>query len=191
MKKKILLVVLALSVLGFVSPKIIKAQSPIQCGLLNEHCCNLAGGTPNSCKTGVGLVCVNGVCISDGTNPNPPERGSVDTTTNAGADQPLNLEQIQTGAFPTGAYGVGTTIGKIISDILPYIFTITGILILISLIMGGFQLMFAAGDPKKVQGAWGKITNAIIGFVIIFIAYWLTQLIGKVFNIQIIKDIFK
>ena len=92
--------------------------------------------------------------------------------------------------FPTATYGVGTTIGQIISDILPYIFTITGILILIYLLMGGFQLMFAAGDPKKIQGAWGKITNAIIGFVIIFIAYWLTQLIGKIFNIEVINTIF-
>ena len=82
------------------------------------------------------------------------------------------------------------TIGKIISELFPYIFWISGILILIYLIMGGFQLMFAAGDPKKVQGAWGKITNAIIGFVIIFIAYWLTQLIGKIFNINIINTIF-
>ena len=93
--------------------------------------------------------------------------------------------------FPTATYGTDTTIGKIISDILPYIFWISGILILIYLIMGGFQLMLSAGDPKKVQGAWGKITNAVIGFVIIFVAYWVTQLVGKVFNISIINTIFK
>lgn len=93
--------------------------------------------------------------------------------------------------FPTATYGTSVTIGQIVSDILPYVFAITGILLLIYLLMGGFQLMFAAGDPKKVQGAWGKITNAVIGFVIIFVAYWVTQLIGKVFNIQIITDIFR
>ena len=84
----------------------------------------------------------------------------------------------------------GLNIGKIISELFPYIFWISGILILIYLIMGGFQLMFAAGEPKKVQGAWGKITNAIIGFVIIFVAYWVTQLIGTVFNIDAIKTLF-
>ena len=81
-------------------------------------------------------------------------------------------------------------IGTIITRLFPLIFTITGILLLIYLLLGGFQLMFAAGEPKKVQGAWGKITNAVIGFVIIFIAYWLTQLIGKIFNIEIINTIF-
>ena len=92
--------------------------------------------------------------------------------------------------FPTVTYGTNVTIGKIISDILPYIFWITGILLLVYLLMGGFQLMFAAGDPKKVQGAWGKITNAVIGFVIIFVAYWVTKLIGQVFNIDAIKTLF-
>ncbi|MEK7061622.1 MAG: hypothetical protein AAB954_03090 [Patescibacteria group bacterium] len=93
--------------------------------------------------------------------------------------------------FPTATYiTTNVTIGRIITDLFPVIFTITGILLLIFLLMGGFQLMFAAGDPKKVQGAWGKITNAILGFVIIFIAYWVTQLIGKIFNIPSIKYIF-
>jgi hypothetical protein len=50
------------------------AQSPIQCGLLGEFCCNLAGSEPNSCKENVGLMCQNGRCVADGTTPNPPER---------------------------------------------------------------------------------------------------------------------
>lgn len=101
-----------------------------------------------------------------------------------------NFQNIQEGAFPTPKYDTNFNFGQVISDILPIIFTVTGILLLIFLLMGGFQLMFAAGDPKKVQGAWGKITSAVIGFVVIFVAYWLTQLIGNIFNIQAIKNIF-
>lgn len=106
--------------------------------------------------------------------------------------EPLNLYDIQSKAFPSGNFNYpSVTIADIINKFLPYVFTITGILLLIYLTLGGFQLMFAAGDPKKVQGAWGKITNAVIGFVIIFVAYWVTQLIGKVFDISIINKIFK
>lgn len=107
-----------------------------------------------------------------------------------GNNQLLDFDKIQMGAFPTAFLGTNTKIGEIISMILPYVFLITGILLLIYLLLGGFQLMFAAGDPKKVEGARGKITSAVIGFVIIFIAYWLTQLIGRVFNITIIRSIF-
>ena len=100
------------------------------------------------------------------------------------------LKTIQDLAFPNAIYKTDVTIGQIITNILPYVFWITGILLLVYLLMGGFQLMFAAGDPKKVQGAWGKITNAVIGFVIIFVAYWVTKLIGQVFNIDAIKTLF-
>lgn len=82
-------------------------------------------------------------------------------------------------------------IGDVVGAILPYVFAASGILLLLYLLLGGFQLMFSAGDPKKIQGAWGKITNAVIGFFIIFLAYWLTQLFGKILNIQIIGNIFK
>ena len=100
------------------------------------------------------------------------------------------LEDIQTGAFPSSNVGTSSKLADIFTLILPYVFTITGVLLLVYLLLGGLQLMLAAGDPKKVQGAWGKITNAVIGFVIIFVAYWVTQLIGRIFNIQIIKQIF-
>jgi hypothetical protein len=100
------------------------------------------------------------------------------------------LNTIQGNAFPNATYGTSTTIGQIITNLLPYVFWITGILLLAYLLLGGLQLMLAAGDPKKVQGAWGKITNAVIGFVIIFIAYWATKLIGDIFGIAIINTIF-
>jgi hypothetical protein len=83
------------------------------------------------------------------------------------------------------------TIGEIISVILKYVFTIAGILLLIYFLIGGFGLIFATGDPKKVQSAWSKITNALIGFVIVILAYFLTQLFGRILNIQALNNIFK
>lgn len=100
-----------------------------------------------------------------------------------------NLERIQQNAKINLPF---TTIGGIFSQAnLRIIFAIAGILLLIYLLFGGLQLMFSTGDPKKIEAAKGKITNAIIGFVIIFISYWIVQLVGILFNIQIIKDIFK
>lgn len=100
------------------------------------------------------------------------------------------LDDIQTGAMPTFAFA-SKTLGDIISTVLPYAFAISGILLLLYFLAGGFGLMFASGDPKKVQGAWSKITNAVIGFVIIILAYFLTQLFGKVLNIPKIMNIFQ
>jgi len=82
-------------------------------------------------------------------------------------------------------------IGDIVSALLPYLFTISGIILLLYLIYGGFQYMLSRGDPKAMQAAQGKITTAIVGFVIVFIAYWLVQLLGKVLGLTQIGDIFK
>jgi len=101
----------------------------------------------------------------------------------------LNLDTIRDTALPDFKFKGSFT--DIVKNLLPYIFSIAGIILLLYLILGGLQLMFAGGDPKKVQASWSKITNAVIGFVIIFVAYWVVQLVANVLNIQIMKDIFK
>jgi hypothetical protein len=76
------------------------------------------------------------------------------------------------------------SVGTIVSNFLPYLFTIAGLMLLTYLIMGGFGLMTSGGDAKKVQSAQGKITSALIGFIIIFVAYWLTQILQSVFGLS-------
>ncbi len=74
--------------------------------------------------------------------------------------------------------------GKIITDLYPYLFVFAGLALLLYLIMGGFELMISSGEPKKVQNAQEKITNAIIGFIIIFIAFWLVQIIEVILGVK-------
>lgn len=67
---------------------------------------------------------------------------------------------------------------------------IAGALLLVYLIMGGFDLMTSAGDPKKMESGKQKITNAFIGFIVVFVAYFIVQIIGLVFGVSKITDIF-
>lgn len=104
----------------------------------------------------------------------------------------IDFNTIQQTAAPSFKLGGSDwNIGALISAFLPYIFSIAGILLLFYLLAGGFQLLLSGGEPKKIQGAWGKITNALLGFLIIFIAYWVTQLVGQILNIPTFGDIFK
>lgn len=84
-----------------------------------------------------------------------------------------------------------TDIGSIVNILLPYIFYGSGIALLIYLVFGGFQLMLSQGDPKAIEGAKNKITGAVIGFVIIFVAYWLVLLVGKLLGITMFEIIFR
>jgi hypothetical protein len=102
-----------------------------------------------------------------------------------------DFDAIQSSAMPEFKFtGESGKIGNIITNLLPYLFTVAGVILLLYLIYGGFQLMLSRGDPKGMQAAQGKITSAIIGFIIIFIAYWLVQLLGKVLGLTQIGGIF-
>ena len=81
-------------------------------------------------------------------------------------------------------------LGEIVSGLLPYLFAGAGLLLLLYLLLGGFQLMTSGGDPKKTQEAKGKITNALVGFIIVFIAYWLVQIIASILGLGKIGEIF-
>lgn len=80
-------------------------------------------------------------------------------------------------------------IGPIVSALLPTVFVLAGILLLIMLILGGLQLMVSAGDPKAADQARGKITGAIMGFVIIFISYWLILILQAIFGLPKIFEV--
>ncbi len=98
-----------------------------------------------------------------------------------------DLDQIQSNAglkFPF------TDIGGLISALLPYIFGAAAIALLVYLVLGGFQLMTSRGDPKAIQGAQGKIANALIGFAVVVMSYAIIGLIGQVLGISQFSDIF-
>ena len=78
------------------------------------------------------------------------------------------------------------TISDIISALLPYVFVLAGLILFGFLIFGGFELLTSAGNPDKVKAAQGKITNAIVGFIIIFLSYWIVQILEIIFGISIL-----
>lgn len=85
-----------------------------------------------------------------------------------------DLEEIQKLANPKFTF---TNIGDIITKLLPYLFAGAGLLLLLFLLYGGLSLMLSRGDPKAVQSAKDKITGAVVGFVIVFAAYWIVQIV--------------
>jgi hypothetical protein len=77
-------------------------------------------------------------------------------------------------------------IGDVFSELLPYVFVIAGLVLLFMLIMGGIGLMTAAGDPKKVEASQGRITMALVGFLIIFASYFIVQLIETALGVKVL-----
>jgi hypothetical protein len=82
-----------------------------------------------------------------------------------------------------------TNLASIVSAALPLIYAIAGLLLFAYLVWGGFNYLTSMGDPKKAESGKGKITNAIIGFVIIFVAYWLVQIVDYIFRLGIYSPV--
>ena len=97
---------------------------------------------------------------------------------------------IEKSALP-GFKFAGGNIGTVLSAALPIVFFAAGTLLLVYLILGGLQFMTARGDPKGMSAAQSKITSALIGFGIVFTAYWITRGIGLIFNITAITNAFQ
>lgn len=84
----------------------------------------------------------------------------------------------------TGFSFKNATIGEIIGKLLPYVYVVAGLILLLFLISGGIGLMTSAGNPDKSKAAYGKITGALIGFLIIFVSYFIAKIVEVMFGVS-------
>jgi hypothetical protein len=102
--------------------------------------------------------------------------------------QAIDFNQLQQSVGSTKSPSV--SIGFWIGETLPIIYALAGIGLLIYLTTGGFKIMTAAGDPKKIQEGQHTITNALIGFVVVFFSYWIVSIVALMLGIDSIISIF-
>jgi len=73
--------------------------------------------------------------------------------------------------------------GEIIGSVINLVFVVAVVFALFYLVYGGFRWMISTGDKGKVTEAREHIIAAIIGLVIIFLAYFIINIILGFFNI--------
>lgn len=71
------------------------------------------------------------------------------------------------------------------------IFGFAGLGLLLMIISAGFTLLTSAGDAKQMEAGKQRLTYAIVGFLVIFVAYWGVQLAGKILGVEEITSVFK
>jgi len=70
-----------------------------------------------------------------------------------------------------------------------YLFAIVGALVLLMLILGGFQLIISQGSPEKIKTAKDIILGAVIGLFVVFGAYALVDFLGDTLGVKKSLDI--
>jgi hypothetical protein len=82
------------------------------------------------------------------------------------------------------------SLGAIVSAALPYFFGIAGFALAVYIVFSGFSVLTSKGDERALAAAKAKLTYAIIGFLLVFSAYWIVQIVGVVLKVQVINTMF-
>jgi len=103
------------------------------------------------------------------------------------------LAQINNPVLPAGIGGGknanpnsgGAALGQLISNLVGALFIAGFLLAFMELLLGGISWITAGGDKQKLETARDKITNAIIGIIIVGAAYALTSLVARFFGLDL------
>jgi hypothetical protein len=91
------------------------------------------------------------------------------------------LTQIPIGDYFNSPFGKtgGSTLGDFVSILVTASFSIASIVLLFYLVIGGLFIISGAGqdNPERVAKGRQSATTAAIGFVIVFVAYWIIRVI--------------
>jgi len=72
-------------------------------------------------------------------------------------------------------------VGKLVSDIIPIILGLAGFLTVIFIVISGIQFITSSGNPEAAAAARARLTFALVGFIIIILAFAITQLVDTIF----------
>lgn len=86
------------------------------------------------------------------------------------------------GADDIGFTGPTAANNKTITDILYPVYFWAGVAAVIVIIVAGFFFTTSHGDPNLVTRAKNAITGAVIGLVVIFLAFTITAIVIGVFQ---------
>lgn len=147
--------------------------------------CGPSGFGTLSCGPNPGTS--NGGNNSGGLNPGSGWNGG--TTGGASADglgvTNATFNSLNSTIFPSGIGNFSTPRG-IISALLPYLFTLGGLVLFVMLIWGGFEMLSGAANPKSQEAGKQRMTAAVIGFLLLFASYWFAQLLQIIFGISVL-----
>lgn len=73
--------------------------------------------------------------------------------------------------------GLFSDLGNLMSNIIQIMISVGGILCIIFIIVGGFKFVTSGGDEKKLASAKGTLTYAIVGLIVIILAFVMIQVV--------------
>lgn len=77
--------------------------------------------------------------------------------------------------------------GSVISYFLPFLLVIAGLILFAMLLLGGFTLLTGAANKESQEKGRKMVLNSLMGFAILFAAFWIAQILQVIFKISIVS----
>jgi ABC-type uncharacterized transport system permease subunit len=95
--------------------------------------------------------------------------------------QDLQIDgQIISGPLDPSVKDLGSVINKLVSFLIPF----AAVILVLIFMWGGYDFLMSQGSADKLKAAKAKITAGIIGFVLLILAYFITNLFASLFGFK-------
>lgn len=81
------------------------------------------------------------------------------------------------------------TVSSLINVLVPNLFIIAGVIFLFLMIFAGVRII-SSGSSKGVEEGQKQLTTAVVGFVVMFSAYWIVQIVEFITKTNILNNTF-
>ncbi len=71
------------------------------------------------------------------------------------------------------------------ANVVTSLVSLGAVALFIMLLVGGFNFLFSAGDQKKLEAARGTVTSAVVGLVIMSLAFLIIKTISVFTNVDV------
>ncbi len=91
----------------------------------------------------------------------------------------MNKLAVDIGTSFGSPFGQGKSIGDLVSTLVTAAMVLAGVIALFLLVLGGIGIIAGAGsdNPQQVESGKKAVTYAVIGFILVFVAYWVVRII--------------
>jgi hypothetical protein len=85
-------------------------------------------------------------------------------------------------------FGVTQNIGNLVTVLLNGAFAVAGVILLFVFITAGYSIIAGAGkdNSEELEKAKKSLTSALIGFGIVFVAYWIVRIIEIITGLKLL-----
>jgi type IV secretion system pilin len=109
--------------------------------------------------------------------------------TRVGAGSALAATQVQLAFAQVSKPNVnnpvgGSNLGQILADVIDALLLFAGAVAVLFLIIGGFRYVVSTGNAEQVDAARKTILYAVLGLIIIFVAFVLTRLVQQYLGVE-------